>query len=202
MKKNEENNNKNLKGISKAVSIVSKIIEVCMIIGAVFCFLATVLIPFLVKKVSVTDDALMFGKIKIGELSKEKIEVSGFDPTIVYDIRDIVTGNKVFEICSYTFVSMVALIALAIFFYYLYKLFKNISQEDTPFTQANVDILTKLMISLIGYIAIPTIFGWIAEIIGNLDINYSWGLEDVILILVIFAARHIFEYGCTLEKKK
>ncbi|MBQ6285419.1 MAG: hypothetical protein IJK67_03830 [Bacilli bacterium] len=201
MKKNEDLNQKNLKGISKAIAIISKILEVCMIIGASACLVATIAIPFILKNIKVGETDISYGKIKIAEISKDTLLDNGIDESKFTYIKDFITGNRVFELCAYTFICVVALVGLAFFFHYLYKLFKNISKEDTPFTEENVNLITKLLIALIGYIALPTILAWIAEIIGNIDINYSWGLKDIMLLLVIFASRHIFAYGCSLEKK-
>ncbi len=202
MKKNEDLNQRNLKGISKVISIISKILEVCMIVGASACLVATIAIPFIFKNIKIGETNISIGKFKIVQLSQEELLKNGVDTKTFDFIKEFITDNRVFELCAYTFICVVALVGMAFFFYYLYKLFKNINKEDTPFTENNVDIITKLLIALIGYMAVPTILAWIAELIGNIDINYSWGLKDIILLLVIFASRHIFAYGCSLEKSK
>ena len=82
---------------------------------------------------------------------------------------------------------------------YLYKLFKNINECDTPFTMDNVTYIRKISLYVLLYIIVPYILGVLTQLIMGINLNAELELTSIVLGLIIFSISYIFEYGYQIQ---
>ena len=192
----DQQDQKNIKGLSKAIIIISKILKVISIIGIVGIIIAMLVVPFIINSIEVAKDSILFNGEKIAEFTNS-VEMAK-----VTEIFNEFSHQKLiilFE-CVMTFSVCILFITYKLFDY-LYKLFKNIYDLKTPFVQDNVLYIKKIGIYLLLQTAIPLVFESLISIIFNLDFNFNISLNTVILILSTIAMYYIFQYGCKLQEK-
>lgn len=82
---------------------------------------------------------------------------------------------------------------------YLTKLFKNISEGETPFTLDNLKNIKIIALLFIAYLVFPdissTIFQWITKI--NMNIDYE--ITKIFYILIIVCIYYVFDYGHQIQ---
>ena len=210
----KEDKQKKVKVLSKIISIVSKIGKVCCIVGIVVVAFLAIMVPILVKNITVKDDEIVFKNdtIKIvDEDNKMTVKfkdhlVATIDDVrsidIIRDIADKNINNRVL-IITYTELGIVFLIAslylTLLLFKHLDKLFTNINSGDTPFTLENVDHIKKVAYLMIALIIIPSISAVMFELIIKRDLNIDFETFSVLEILIIFVISYIFEYGYEIQ---
>ena len=169
----EKKESKRLKGISKFIYVVTKICEVCVTVGLVCLILAMLVVPVLSSNVKVNfkeDSGITSGTITVldQEITYERSETlvtindgdnkNGFE--IVSNPKDVDAFNKALaylEQGNYTtaimfveFELLIIAIILVIEILILkkvYHFFKNIRNEETPFSKENIDAIIVLSIS-------------------------------------------------------
>ena len=210
----KEDKQKKVKVLSKIISIVSKIGKVCCIVGIVVVAFLAIMVPILVKNITVKDDEIVFKNdtIKIvDEDNKMAVKfkdhlVATIDDArsidIIRDIADKNINNKVL-IITYSELGIVFLIAslylTLLLFKHLDKLFTNINSGDTPFTLENVDHIKKVAYLMIALIIIPSISAVMFELMIKRDLNIDFETFSVLEILIIFVISYIFEYGYEIQ---
>ena len=216
----EEKSQRGLKGISKFLYIMANIIKVFAIIGIVGMVIAMLCIPTLTKNIktsevdgekiiSIFDQEFSYTRTDEGYTLIEKGNED--NKIIIKDDSDIETINKVFNyiekndlsrITIFIEVAFALIIASLVIEIFVMKkahnLFKNIYDEDTPFTTTNIDLLKS-----IGKLLIYTV---LLNILANLVISYAFNTEvtiqitNIFEILIAFLASYIFEYGYKLQQ--
>lgn len=202
MKKIENYDFSNLKLISKVVYILSKVLEIILIVTNSILFVAGVACTFAVKHIKLSETSIYLGKIKLMSYDMEELMTSETGRKILETVKSFFeSGTKPLVIPAYIFMCVIGLTILIFAFHYLYKLFKNIHESDTPFNNENISTITKLIYTLIIYICLPALISYIFEIIFKIPLLYSWGIFEVLIVLILFGVKYIFEYGVHLESK-
>ncbi len=184
---------KNMKIISKAIYVLSKIASIASEIGMVLLFVFAVAIPFLTKSVVVDGVKLKANNIVIGEIEEAHVSVAT-------DYLSNHTNTEIIIHAEIVCVSLIiALFLLRMITNYLYKLFKNINECDTPFTMENVLYVRKIALYVLLYIVIPYVLGWFAQLIIGINLGIELELIDIILGFIIFSISYIFEYGYQIQ---
>jgi DNA-binding XRE family transcriptional regulator len=146
----KENQQKNMKLISKTIYIIAKICRIVVGIPTVCLILACIVFPIIAHTFSVEDN-----KIKI--LNQEILysienNVLTIDGSTHYintstNIKEFVENHdNIFFIISIEYVLLCVTLLSAISvqtLHYLYKLYKNVYEGDTPFTIDNERIIKK-----------------------------------------------------------
>lgn len=184
---------KEMKIISKVIYILSKIarITVDILIGILFVFM--VLTPFVSKNITIDgynlkSSNIVIGKIYSSEVSKVTEYLNSHTNTeIIIHAEILLVGG------------IISLFLLRMIANYLYKLFKNINECDTPFTMDNVSYIRKISLYVILYIIIPYILGWITQRIIGTNLEIELELIDIIFGLIVFSISYIFEYGYQIQ---
>lgn len=207
----EENDSKNMKGISKAVYIISCIFKVLSIVGIVVGATALISSAVLLSNINVNNNTI---KVFNKEL---KYEIGGtikIDGEVVADDLDVNSINQVTDFLNktntykvgYTSLLFISLIITMVCSYklfgYLEKLFRNIYNQDTPFTLDNVNYSYKIGLYFALVILVPDLLNLLIELIFNLDINISTSLFSYLYILIIWVIYYIFKYGYNLQNKQ
>ncbi len=212
----EENYVKKMKGLSKALSIISKILKVLVIIGACGIILCMVVLPMLFKKVDITDNEIKINEQSILSVEKdeEKVSLKVFDKVVVLD-TDVVEYEEILKVfnekskgyvLTYSetllFISLVCIVILYMCLIYIDKLFTNIVKKDSPFELENALYLRKCGYYTIALIVAPLILSGLYEMISGTNMIFNWNFVEILLVLVIFTMSYVFEYGYYLENKK
>ena len=205
---------KKMKGLSKAIMIISKIGRILVTICVPIALLVMILVPLLISQVEVKNNELII------KGTNEKIELPSEenDWTVKYNGKEI--DDEEFNLiikeykgmldayskpviiicfeCAFVFI-IVSLVLIILVLKHLENLFKNIYEGDTPFTLTNVGHIKKIAYFMIASILLPNITGGFFEIIMRTDLNIGLELFDVIEILFLFSMAYIFEYGYELQ---
>lgn len=205
---------KKMKGLSKAITVISKIGKVLLTICIPIILIIMVAIPFLIHNIDVKNNELFF------KGSNQKIELVSDDSNIVLKYDNRVIDDKEFTniIIKYKelvdmhskpvligyieFGFLLLLVTLILFrqiLKHLEELFTNINKGDTPFTLVNVNHIKKMAYLMIASIILPNISGAIFELIMMTDLNIEWEMFDIIEILFLFSMAYIFQYGYELQ---
>lgn len=220
----EKKDQKRLKGISKFLYVIAKILKVFAIIGIVGIAIAMICIPIISANIK-TEKKENANIIKVfdndiyyrrGEHNFEifKLDDNGneIEKTEIKTQGDINTLNEVFDYLEkndYTKITIYAEIVLALVIVALvieikivnkvYDFFKNIYDKTTPFTEENVDLLNEIAkLSIIEFIV-----GIVISFVSALFINRGTTIPmtNIFTIVVLYAFIYIFKYGYKLQKE-
>ena len=116
MKKIEKYDFSNLKQISKIVYILSKVIEIVLIVANSIMFLVCIACTFAVKHIKLTENTISLGKIKLIGYDSEKLMTSETGAKILETVKEFFeSGNKPFVIPIYIFMCVCAACVLCHF---------------------------------------------------------------------------------------
>ncbi len=206
---------KEMKGISKALYLFGRIGSIFMKVIMVFIIIIMVVVPTIFSKLEIIDNNLVYNKsaLEVKEVEKgieivlkdhDNIKIADFNNTDIEKIKDVIKDkNKyvtigLFELAGITYLLMIYL--LSILLKYLDKLFTNIFNGDTPFTLDNVSYIKKMSYIMMSSIILPVI----GQIFYNLAIMHNIELKieffNIFEIVFLYAMSLIFEYGYRIQK--
>ena len=212
----KESKQKTMKGLSKAISIISKIGKVALIIGVVCVMLAVIAIPSVGYNVKYKNPGKVevFGKVVnydrsdadkvIIKYKKHKETITKSDEVYALNkVFDYVEDNNITRVVIFSEIALICLIVTFILAYktldHLDKLFINIHSGDTPFTMENVEHIKKMAWLMIWLIIFPDISALFAEFVAGFDLDISFGGSNLLVILLLFSLSYIFEYGYHIQ---
>ncbi len=204
-----------MKGLSKAIYIIARICKIFAIIGLVTVVISMITIGAIASNVKVekNNTILIFDEKITFEKSNNEIEImyNGKNELITKP-EEILIFNKIIEYLEnkspYVYIGfievaflvlLILLIIMIMILKRLENLFVNIHNGDTPFTKENIEHIKKMAFLMIAAIILPNICGAMAELIISEDLNIGFELIDVIYILFLFSMAYIFEYGYELQ---
>lgn len=213
----EENKQKKLNIFSKIIYIVAKIVKIATIIGAISMIITAIVIPIISSKIKYENNALNIKEsnfkiirqdeeIKIIQnnvvLFSEDIGDSDLLDQIHNEISTIGLKNIVIFLEIAVISLTIILVLLYFVFNYVEKIFRNIHDNDSPFTKENAEYIRNVAYFLIALFIVPIITDLIANMFvnGKLNININFG--DIVYILIVYSMSYIFEYGYKLEESK
>ena len=208
-----ESKEKIIKGLSKAISIISEIIKVFTIIGAVGIVLAMIIVPIVFNKIEIKDNSIIYDKTATINITdddkvisikyKDEVIATEQNQDAILEFKEWLNNNSKSTIVTYIelacFLGLIVLAITYMVFRRLRKLFNNIHDGDTPFTLENVEHIKRIAYLLIAAIVVPSFVGGIFSAIINKSFNINIGLCGVIEILFLFSMVYIFEYGYELQ---
>ena len=203
---------KKVKGLSKAIFILSKIGEILLRIGIVMITLIMIAIPFLVKDVEIKNNELVYNNstLKIIDTG-DKVELTINDMKLldessketIIKVKDVFLNNSKAKIIGVTesgcALLIVYMILLIIVLRHMQKLFKNINEGDTPFTLDNVNHIKKMAFFMIATIILSGVGEGIFELLTKSSFDLGLKTFNLIEILFLFAISYIFEYGYEIQ---
>lgn len=214
----EEKSKKNLRTLSKVISVLAKIGVVFMAIAIGLIAIAACIVPVVRGQIKMEDHAIIAfdRRVEYEERGNEivfKYEEDGEMKEQAVDLKDAKTVHKFVEFLNENNLNRItAGVEVALLFaavtlvitllqYNKYsRFFKNIAHEDTPFTDENCGLLRQIA----KYALILLIVSLVSNIITSLIVGTSITITatvDIIRILVLYAASYIFEYACKLQSK-
>lgn len=206
---------RNMKGLSKAIYIISRICKICVIIGIVCVALTMVIAPILTSNIKIEEDNTIkiFNKpieyerqdahiIIKGELGNYA-SISDEDMIVLNNIIEKIENTSMLSLTIFSEVAFgtlcVALVLMFLVFKHLESLFVNIHNGETPFTLENVKYIKTIAFLMIAVIIVPNIIGVFTEMIIGQDLNIGFEMFDLIYILFLFTMAYIFEYGYEIQ---
>ena len=215
----KENEQKKVKGLSKAISIIAKIGRICCYVAIPFIIIAMVIVPMIIKNINVVDDKIVFtgpvdssitleesendeGSIVIVKHNGKTIveEKNQYSIMTIKSVLEKANKGKIISMAETALVFLIVeLVLITIILLYLEKLFKNINSGDTPFTMDNVAYIKKMAYMMIAVILLPTVSGLFSQLISGLDLNIDFNTFSIIEILFLFSLTYIFEYGYLIQ---
>lgn len=207
---------KKLKGVSKAIYIIAKICRIFVWIAAVCVAMCAVILPIVGSKIQIAgNNSIVIFKEKVEfsssgnklimsqngeEISSIEIK-EGFTPEDFIEQINRLPIKKLVTLGTVLIIFATATIVIgALIFARIEKIFKNISESETPFIEENIthlQIIIKLTIASLIVSIITSIF---ASIAMNSDVNIEF--VNVYEILVLIAIMYIYKYGYNLENSK
>ena len=207
----KEKEQKKMKGLSKAIYVIARILKSIVIVGAVaslICIIGTIIM------IPNTDIDTSNNILKISD-NEYKYELSDsefriYDNEKEYDIAlnnefpfsEVLYSSKSYKMTFFLtiFISLAGFLSL-IFkeLSYLEKLFINIHNEETPFNFVNVGYVKKMAIYTAIIVIFPDLFGLILGFIYGLSITVTIEVMSYVYVLIIFALSYIFKYGYEIQ---
>lgn len=202
----KENQQKNMKMISKAIYIISRICEIIIGVPTICLMLACIVFLVISHTFSVEEDKIIILNNEIPysiENNVLKIEGSEHYISTSTDVKEFVQnhGNMFYTISiEYLLICITVISDLSVLvLHFLYKLYKNVYELDTPFTIENERIINKVVILLLSQIAFSKITALLYSIVASVDLAIEFNVRDIILILVAVSVVYIFKYGRMLQ---
>ena len=211
----ENDKQRKLKVLSKIIYILAKIGKILTYIAIPFIVLGMVIIPILMNKIDIKNDRIILkdkgNVISIVE-KNDKLTINIKDAKVaevtsakdISKIKDFFNNNSKGTIIAAGETALAfALISIIIAILLLRrveKLFKNINNNDTPFTYDNVEHIRRIAFLMIINIILPAVASAVIEIILKVDLNIHFGAYNLIEILALYVLVYIFEYGCKLQQ--
>ena len=203
---------KQMKGISKVLSLIGKITAIVLKVAFGFLVAGMILLPFGFKHIDVQDGHLIAKdkKVQVVEVGKST-EIRVGDHVVVADVKTSDIDNITPAIERFGTTGVVVFLELGMAFLgafiivlvkalkHLELLFKNINEGDTPFTLDNVDHIKKMSYLMIACIILSSIGGVILNIPLKNEVDLDINLLNIVEILFLYSMSLVFEYGHEIQ---
>lgn len=202
----KQNQQKNMKVISKIIYVIALIGRIVFAIPTVCLILACIVFPIIANTFSIEEDKV---KILNSESSYSiennvlKIDGEVYQLNTSTDVKEFMQNHdNMFFIISIEYlllcITIFAVLTTQIL-HYLYKFYKNIYKKDTPFTIENEKILKKIFIFALVEMALTKITAILYSIIANIDLAIEFSIIDFIFILILVSIVYMFKYGRMIQ---
>ncbi len=210
----DEKASKNMHILSKAIYIITKIMTILCYIGLAFIVLGLIIVPIILGHVDTKNSTFkVAGKEYSYTFDDDKLTIYDGTKELVSEKMDInVDLNEIISkhpssyyigVTETVFaMGSVSIIIVILFLKRLSKLFKNIGEDETPFSEENIIHLRKMALFLIIGVCFSVIGNFIFSIIAGFDTTLHIDFMDIIYILIILCMSYVFSYGLKLEKPK
>lgn len=217
----KEEKQKKIKGISKAIYVLSRIGKIITTIAIPIIAFLLIVTPIFISNIELKDNTIVFKGARIDDkitITEEKsndgitlqLKANGIliadekNQDTILQIKNVLENNSKAQIIAFLELGFVCLIICLVLYRMtlsrLEKLFININQGDTPFTLENVRYIKQMAKLMIVALVLPTCGGIIFEKILRTDLDVGFELFDIIQILFLFGISYIFEYGYELQQ--
>ncbi len=210
----KEEQQKKMKGLSKAIYILAKICKIVVAISIPIVVVFMIILGMLTSKINIVGNEIgvEYGENKITLITiEDHIQIKANDKVIeerpvektITQIQNILENNSKEMFIGYIETGFAFLIISLVFICKMLKalenLFKNIYEGDTPFTLENVGYIKKMAYLMIAVTILPSIAGTIFELILKVDLDIGFELFSFIEILFLFSIAYIFQYGYEIQ---
>lgn len=197
-----------VKGLSKFITILSRIGKIAVTIVIPIVILVMIFMPHIVIDLDVQNGEIVSKSELASKNSNASFKIysmnnSDSDEIVIEKVKHILQNHSKVEIITVCEIGLVVLlfyvILIRLLFSYLEKLFENINKGDTPFTLENVNYIKWLAYIMIASIVASGIGKGIFDSLLTSDIDFEFELFDLIEILFLFSMSYIFEYGYEMQ---
>lgn len=200
---------KKIKMLSRAISVISKVAEILVFISIVVISISLIAVPFISKNLKIGNGLIEYKnqtatyEIESGITdSNGKKSTANIDYSI--DLEKMLDETSMTRKVVYTEIIGICLVISLVFleriFYNLGTLFKNIHDDATPFTLINVQLIKRIAYMIGGFVLFPVTSGFLFETFTGLNLSIEIELSSVLFILTIVGLAYIFEYGYRIQE--
>ena len=197
---------KRMKGLSKAIYIITNIVKTIIAIPTVCMILLCLIFPFVSNTFEINNNKIKIINNEIDyRINGNIINIDGTDHYVETrtNIDEFIKShdNTFFRISiEYILICMTILSILTVLsLHCLYKLYKNIYNGNTPFTIENEKIVHKACLFVLVEMVLQKITALIYSIIAHLDLAIDINIKDIIVILIGVSIIYIFKYGRMIQ---
>lgn len=197
---------KRMKGLSKAIYIITNIVKTIIAIPTVCMILLCLIFPFVSNTFEINNNKIKIINKEIDyRINGNIINIDGTDHYVETrtNIDEFIKShdNTFFRISiEYILICMTILSILTVLsLHCLYKLYKNIYNGNTPFTIENEKIVHKACLFVLVEMVLQKITAFIYSIIAHLDLAIGINIKDIIVILIGVSIIYIFKYGRMIQ---
>lgn len=197
---------KRMKGLSKAIYIITNIVKTIIAIPTVCMILLCLIFPFVSNTFEINNNKIKIINKEIDyRINGNIINIDGTDHYVetITNIDEFIKShdNTFFRISiEYILICMTILSILTVLsLHCLYKLYKNIYNGNTPFTIENEKIVHKACLFVLVEMVLQKITALIYSIIAHLDLAIDINIKDIIVILIGVSIIYIFKYGRMIQ---
>ena len=197
---------KRMKGLSKAIYIITNIVKTIIAIPTVCMILLCLIFPFVSNTFEINNNKIKIINKEIDyRINGNIINIDGTDHYVetITNIDEFIKShdNTFFRISiEYILICMTILSILTVLsLHCLYKLYKNIYNGNTPFTIENEKIVHKACLFVLVEMVLQKITSLIYSIIAHLDLAIDINIKDIIVILIGVSIIYIFKYGRMIQ---
>ena len=149
-------------------------------------------VPRIVNQTTINDKNIVIlnKNIELDEITTNTI-TNTFDE---HSNMEIILYAETIIICLIISVMIISFAML-----YLTKLFKNISEGETPFTLDNLKNIKIIALLLVAYLLFPDISGTIFQWITKINMNIDYEITKIFYILIIVCIYYVFDYGHQIQ---
>ena len=219
MGKLNENDKKYLKGVSKALYILSNIGKVLLTIAIPFIVLAMVLLFVVFNKFDYRDNTIYFDNERIVSIEESIDGVTFYNESKVDNIvkfedddkfaalkiKNFLDNNGTGKILWFIEIALLFGTGMIVVTRMILKkvacFFKNIYKNNTPFTEENTNYLKSISILMMVNIGINILGNIILGLIINYDTEVIFGVGSIYETLIVIVMYYIFKYGTMLQEK-
>lgn len=206
----KENEQKKMKGFTKVLYIISNIAKHVCFVMTILMIIITIAGAVIVPSVKIdnkNNTISLYGHKVDYKLTKNTLTING-DKVTTHDDYEYTQIKKATEMSStkLTIVSLFLTVSATLVLFVSYKLFsnlsklfKNIHDQNTPFSMENVNAIRKLALYSFLTVLIPDVAGSIASIISNIDFGVTIGLFSYLFSLMLIVLSYIFKYGYEIQ---
>ncbi len=210
----DEQASKNMHILSKTMYIITKIMTILCYIGLAFIILGLIIVPIILGHIDTKNNTFKVADKEYSyTFADDKLTIYDGTKEIASEKMDLnVDLNKIISehpssyyigVTETVFVmGTISIIIVILFLKHLAKIFKNIGNDDTPFTEENILHLRKMALFLIISVCFSVVGNFIFELIAGFDVDLHLNFTDIIYILIILCLSYVFSYGLKLEKPK
>jgi len=197
---------KRMKGVSKAIYILTNIVRIIIGVYAIYLLLICLIFPFVSDTLEIIDN-----KIKI--MNKE-YNYSIDDNIIIIDENEYYIETRAdikesikehdkeyFIICiEYLLISETILALLTtLAMHYLYKLYINIYKGNTPFTIENEKLVKMACLFFLLELILQKVTSLLYSFIAKINLAIDLNIKDIIVVLIGISIIYIFKYGRMIQ---
>ena len=186
---------KGCKTTCKVLSVVSIIIEIIFIIAAVAVSISGIVIGLGHNDLNLNE---MIASVNT-ELENSGVTITG---SAIENFMSFSHGQQVSFILFGIAVAAVVFIFMSIVARNVYKIFKNLAHDKTPFKLENVDLLQKIAVWIfISTAMIDVSSAVLSGVLNNGAMRLSISLSYYAVGFMLLVLAVVFRHGCELEKK-
>lgn len=201
---------KRMKGLSKAIYIITNIVKTIIAIPTVCMILLCLIFPFVSNTFEINNNKIKIINKEIDyRINGNIINIDGTDHYVEHyvetrtNIDEFIKShdNTFYRISiEYILICMTILSILTVLsLHCLYKLYKNIYNGNTPFTIENEKIVHKACLFVLVEMVLQKITALIYSIIAHFDLAIDINIKDIIVILIGISIIYIFKYGRMIQ---
>lgn len=202
-----------MKNISKAMVIIAKAGKIACLICLPLVVIVMVAAGIITSQAEITDEGIFWQDNKVVSITEagEKISFNLGGANVaditnqgkIATVKEVLRNNSKIALTLYIEAGLatlfVTLVLTSMVLQTLEKLFKNIHNNDTPFTLENVMYIKRMAYLLIITTILPNVAGALFELILQTDLDISFELTGLVEILFLFGIAYVFQYGYAIQ---